>query len=145
MGRLEGETAIITGAASGIGAATARRFVDEGAKVLIIDIDDERGQTLTDALGETARYRHVDVSQEREVHDVVDVAVDTWGRLDCMFNNAGIVGGGARIDTITADDFDRIIDVNLKGTFFGVKHAARVMKSQRSGSIVNNASVSGSH
>ncbi len=143
MGQLEGKTAVITGAASGIGAGTARRFVQEGARVLITDIQDEVGEALAAELGESARYRHCDVIHESEVQGAIDEAVGAWGRLDALFNNAGFVGVSGPVESISSDDYDVTMNVLLRSVFYGIKHAAPVMKSQGSGSILNTASVCG--
>src|SRR6476661_8018969 len=91
-GRVEGKVAVITGAASGIGAATARRFVDEGAQVVVADLQVEAGKALAAELGPAARFAETDVTREEDVAAAVDLAVSEFGRLDVMFNNAGIVG-----------------------------------------------------
>ncbi|TRO47468.1 SDR family NAD(P)-dependent oxidoreductase, partial [Candidatus Bathyarchaeota archaeon] len=91
-GRLEGRVALITGGASGIGEATSRLFVEEGATVLATDIQDGKGETLADALGPDAQYLHADVTSEADVQRAVGYATENFGRLDCMFNNAGIAG-----------------------------------------------------
>jgi NAD(P)-dependent dehydrogenase (short-subunit alcohol dehydrogenase family) len=143
MGRLEGKVAVITGGASGIGKASVQRFVAEGARVVIADIMDERGQALANELGEHAIYLHVDVSQEDDVKAAVDHAIERFGRLDCMFNNAGIGGASGPIDLIPAIGFDITVAVLFRSVFFGMKHAAPVMKAQGSGSIISTASVAG--
>ena len=143
MSRLEGKTALITGAASGIGAATAGIFVDEGSRVLLTDINDERGNRLAQELGDQASYLHVDVSNEKDVESAVNTVIDDWGKLDIIFNNAGFGGVSGPIDEISEEGLDATIGVLFKGVFFGVKHAARVMKKQGHGSIINNASISG--
>ena len=101
MPRLENQVAIITGAASGIGEGTVRKYVAEGARVLIADIQDERGGALAEELGPNTTYFHTDVSQEEDVAAAVSQAVSRWGRLDVMFNNAGFggVGGQSKIST----------------------------------------------
>ncbi|MQY82516.1 glucose 1-dehydrogenase [archaeon] len=142
-GKLEGRVALITGGASGIGEATARLFVKEGAKVLVTDIQDERGQTLTDALEPNADYLHADVSLEDDVERAVRHATETFGRLDVMFNNAGIAGAIGSIEEVSVEAFDETIGVLLKGVFLGIKHAAKIMKAQGTGSIINTASVAG--
>ena len=143
MDRLAGKTAIITGAASGIGAASARLFVAEGANVVIADTQIERGQKLAAELGDAALFQKVDVTREDEVHAAVEAAVKRWGRLDCMFNNAGFGGALGPIETTTVEDFDITFDVLLKGVFLGVKHATPVMRANGGGSIINTASVAG--
>jgi len=143
MRRLDGKVALITGAASGIGEATARLFVEEGSRVLLTDINDERGKRVAEELGDKASYLHVDVSREKEVENAVNAVINDWGKLDIIFNNAGSGGVSGAIDEIPEEGLDQTIGILFKGVFFGVKHAARVMKSQRSGSIINNASVSG--
>ena len=142
LGRLEGKVALITGGASGIGEATARLFVDEGAKVLIADVQDGKGGALAEALGPDAVFRHTDVSLEEDVRAAVEAAAEL-GRLDCVFNNAGIAGAVGPIEEVTVEAFDRTVDVLLRGVFLGIKHAAPVMKAQGGGSIINTASVAG--
>jgi len=143
MGRLDGKVAIITGGASGIGAGTVRRFVEEGAKVLITDLDADKGEALAAELGDAAAFLRTDVSQEEQVAAMIAVAADRWGRLDCLFNNAGFGGALGPISTTTLDDYDLTMDVLLKSVFLGMKHAAPVMTAQGSGSIISTASVAG--
>ena len=142
-GRLEGKVAVITGAASGIGAATARRFVHEGALVVVADVQDDVGRTVVKELGAVARFAHVDVALEEDVAAAVDLAVAEFGRLDVMFNNAGIFGATGSIARSRMDDVDRTIAVILRGAFLGMKHAARVMIPQESGSILSTTSPGG--
>jgi NAD(P)-dependent dehydrogenase (short-subunit alcohol dehydrogenase family) len=141
MGKLDQKTAIITGGASGIGEGAARLFAAEGAEVIIADVQDERGTALANELGAT--YQHADVSSEADVKALVDRAVSTFGRLDVMYNNAGIPGTLGSILDLDVDEFDRLVGVMLRGVFLGTKHAARAMKPQQSGSIINTASVAG--
>lgn len=143
MNRLQGRTAVITGAASGIGAATARLFVAEGANVLIADMNEEQGSAIAAELGPAAAFQAVDVSKEEDVAAAVDHAVDRWGRLDVMFNNAGFGGALGPIEDTTVEEFDITFDVLVKGVFLGMKHAAPVMKRQGAGSIISTASVAG--
>ena len=131
--RLADKVAVITGGASGFGEATARLFVDEGANVVVADIQDDKGQAVADSLGGAARYLHTDVTSEADVAGAVDAAVATFGRLDVMFNNAGIVGASVRIDEIPLEEYEFTMAVLLRSVFLGMKHAARVMKPQRSG------------
>ncbi|MCX2980616.1 SDR family oxidoreductase [Halieaceae bacterium IMCC14734] len=142
-GRLEGKVAAITGAASGFGAAAARRFVLEGAKVVMGDIQDAPGQALADELGDAARYVHCDVTIEEQVANMVDTAVSEFGQLDIMYNNAGIVGSVGPIATTPADEWKRTFDIHVHGTFYGCKHAARVMIPRKAGSIVSMTSTAG--
>lgn len=143
MKRLEGRTAIITGGASGIGAASVRLFVAEGARVLVADMQRERGEALARSLGDSALFRAVDVTREADVKGAVDEVVSRWGRLDCIYNNAGFGGALGPIELTSVEDFDITFDVLVKGVFLGMKHAAPVMKAQRSGSILSTASVAG--
>jgi NAD(P)-dependent dehydrogenase (short-subunit alcohol dehydrogenase family) len=139
MDRLEDKVAVITGGASGIGEASVRLFAAEGAEVVVADVQDERGVRLASELG--AEYVHADVTREEDVEAAVSRAVDTFGRLDCMFNNAGIAGAVGPIESVTVEAFDRTVAVLLRGVFLGVKHAAPVMRAQGGGSIINTASV----
>ena len=143
MGSLDGKVALVTGGASGIGAATVRLFASEGARVLAVDVQDALGEALAKQLGDAVAYQRADVSQEEDVAAAVDRAVRDFGRLDVCFNNAGIGGTVGPIASIPADDFDRTVAVLLRGVFLGIKHAARVMVPQGSGSIVSTASVAG--
>src|SRR5215470_4123585 len=120
MRRLEDRVAVITGGASGIGAASARLFVAEGARVLIADMQDERGMQVAAALGGSAAFRHVDVTREEDVKGAVDEAVARWKRLDCVFNNAGFGGALGPIESTTVEEFDLTFDVLLKGVFLGI-------------------------
>lgn len=143
MDRLEGKTAIITGGASGIGAATVRLFIEEGARVLIADTQTERGEELARQLGDAAAFRRVDVTREDDVRGAVEEVVRRWDRLDCIYNNAGFGGALGSIETTTVKEFDLTFDVLLKGVFLGIKHAAPVMRAQGGGSIISTASVAG--
>ncbi len=146
MARLEGKVAVITGAASGIGEATARLFAFERASVVLADINDERGQKLADEIsstGGTARYVHADVAREADVKAMIDLAVSEHGRLDTIFNNAGYGGTSGPIAEIPVEEFDATVGVLLRGVFLGIKHAAPVMSAQGSGSIISTSSVAG--
>ena len=142
-GRLDGKVAVVTGGGSGIGAGTVRRFVSEGAKVLIADLDAERGQALAEELGDAAAFLPTDVSKEADVAAMIAEATDLFGRLDCLFNNAGFGGALGPIAETSVEDYDLTMDVLLKGVFLGMKHAAPVMSAQGSGSIISTASVAG--
>ena len=143
MKRLKGKTAIITGGASGIGAASVRLFAEEGARVLIADAQTERGEALAKELGDAALFQRVDVTREEEVRSAVDEVMKRWGRLDCIYNNAGFGGALGSIETTTVEEFDITFDVLLKGVFLGIKHAAPAMRASGGGSIISTASVAG--
>ena len=143
MDRLSGKTAIITGGASGIGAATARLFAEEGARVVIADTQEDLGQALATELGDVGEFAKVDVTREDDVSGVIDDCMKRWGRLDCMYNNAGFGGALGSLETTTVEEFDITFDVLLKGVFLGIKHGMRVMRPQGSGSIISTASVAG--
>jgi NAD(P)-dependent dehydrogenase (short-subunit alcohol dehydrogenase family) len=142
-GQLEGKVAVVTGAASGIGAAAARLFIAEGAKVVLADIQDERGKSMVEDLGPNASYQHTDVTDEAQIGAAVNHAVEKYGRLDVMFNNAGKGHVEGLIEDLTPTMFHEVIDVLLGGVAFGMKHAVPVMKKQKSGSIINTASIAG--
>lgn len=143
MGRLEGKVAVITGGASGIGEASVRRFVAEGCKVVIADLQEARGERLAGALGASAAFVRTDVTREDDVAGAIALAQSRFGRLDCLFNNAGYGGVNGPIESIPAQGFDDTMAVLLRGVFLGIKHAAPVMKRQGAGSIVSTASVAG--
>lgn len=141
--RLEGKAALITGGASGIGAAAAELFVREGAKVAIVDIQREAGEALAQRLGEGTFYQDCDVTEESELVAAVDATVERFGRLDALFHCAGIVGSVGPLATTPGEEWRFSIDVLLNGTFYAMKHAARIMAGQRSGSIITMASTAG--
>src|SRR3954465_12057455 len=141
--RLEGRVAIVTGGASGIGAGTVRRFAEEGARVVIGDLDLDGGKRLADGLGDAARFAATDVSAEEDIAALVDFAVSEFGGLDIMFNNAGILGAVGPIADTTGAAWDRPIAVLLRSVYLGMKHAARVMVPRQSGVILSTASTAG--
>ena len=142
-GRLQGKVAVITGASSGIGEATARSFVEQGAFVILGDIQNDLGETLAGTLGGKARYISCDVTREEQVEEMLEEAVKVTGNLDVMMNNAGIVGARAPIDEIKLEEFQRTFEILVTGSFLGIKHAAKKMKGQENGSIINMASTAG--
>ena len=142
-GRLDGKVAVVTGGASGIGEGTVRRFLQEGARCVLADLQDERGEELTRELGAETFFVHADVSDETQVADLVNQAVARFGRLDCMFNNAGILGAVGSIAQTEAAAWQRTMDVLLNSVFYGIKHAARVMIPRGAGTIINTASSAG--
>ena len=141
MGSLEGKVAVITGGASGIGEGTARKFVAEGARCVIADLQLPQAQAIADELGDACIATSTDVANEADVAAIVDLAVEHFGQLDIMFNNAGILGSVGPVAEITAEGWHRTIDVLLTSVFFGIKHATRVMSS--GGVIINTASTAG--
>jgi NAD(P)-dependent dehydrogenase (short-subunit alcohol dehydrogenase family) len=142
-GRIEGMVVIVTGGASGIGAGAARRFAEEGARVVVADLQVDSGKQLVGELGDVARFVEADVAEEADVAAVVDLAVSEFGRLDCMFNNAGILGAVGPISQTPVPAWDRTVAVLLRSVFLGMKHAARVMIPQSSGVILSTASTAG--
>jgi NAD(P)-dependent dehydrogenase (short-subunit alcohol dehydrogenase family) len=143
MGRLDGIRAVITGAASGIGEATTRLFLDEGASVVMADIEADRGARLAAELGDRCRFLRTDVAVEGAIDAAVDLAMTEFGGLDCLFNNAGNPGSIGGIEEIDMATFDRTVAIHLRGMFLGIRAAARVMRPVGRGSIVNTASVAG--
>ena len=147
--RLRDRVAVITGAASGMGKATALRFLAEGASVVMADYNAETGAAaLGDAadqgFGERSRFVRADVAVEDDVEQMIDLAVATFGHLDVVFNNAGVGGAIGPLAETRAEDWDYTFDVLVKGVFLGIKHAARIMVPQgRGGAIINTASVAG--
>jgi len=144
MGQLAGRVAVITGAASGMGLATAERFIVEGASVVIADFNAQSGAAAADRLGEQCRFTKCDVAVEADVAAAIALATDAFGRLDVVFNNAGVGGAFGPITEIDGDDWDETFAILTKGVFLGTKHAARVMIDQGTGgSIINTASIAG--
>ena len=143
--RLEGKVAVITGAASGIGAATAKTYVEQGARVVLGDIQDLPGEALAASLGGSAHavFRHCNVTNEAEVEALVEAAVSEFGQIDVMFNCAGIVGAVGPMSTTPADEWKLTIDIMINGVFYGMKHASRHMKEAGSGSIISMSSTAG--
>jgi len=143
MGRLEGKVAVITGAASGIGRGTVDLFVKEGAKVIAADIQDDKGARLEEELGKSARYIRCDVSQESDIKAAIELAVTAFGRLDCLFNNAGAGGPRLIATEVDAASFDEVMHLHLRAAIFGMKYAVPVMANQGGGSIISTASIAG--
>ncbi|KAL3642714.1 hypothetical protein CASFOL_013529 [Castilleja foliolosa] len=141
--RLEGKVALITGGASGIGEHTAKLFSKHGAKVAIADIQDELGHSVVKSIGPNdSTFIHCDVTNEAHIQNAVDKAVSTYGKLDIMFNNAGIAGPPVLpIADYDKNDFKRVMRVNVTGVFLGMKHVARVMVPARSGTIISTSSL----
>ena len=148
-GRLESKVAIITGGASGMGLATVRRFLQEGASVVVGDLNAENGRAVLEELNAEGyegkvRFTVTDVSIEDDVAAMTELAVDSFGRLDVVFNNAGIGGAFGPITEIEVDDWDATFHILVRSVFLGTKHAARVMLNQgEGGSIINTASIAG--
>lgn len=139
--RLENKTVIVTGGASGISAATVRRFVAEGARVTIADRDVERGPALAAEIGSATQFVATDVTVEEDVATAIARTIDQWGQVDCLFNNAGFGGALGPIGSTSVDDYDLTMDVLLKSVFLGMKHIADHMVERGSGSIINTSSV----
>ncbi|XP_055815363.1 short chain aldehyde dehydrogenase 1-like [Solanum dulcamara] len=141
--RLDGKVAVITGGASGIGAATAKLFVENGAKVVILDVQDDLGRSLCDEIGlEHISYVHCDVTNEKQVEEAIDFAVSKHGKIDIMYNNAGIMGNlSSEITTTDYENLKKVFDINVFGAFLSAKYAARVMIPAKKGVILFTASV----
>jgi NAD(P)-dependent dehydrogenase (short-subunit alcohol dehydrogenase family) len=140
---LSGKVAIVTGGAGGLGGAMVDRFVEEGARVVIADVDDEHGEALAARLGDAAEFRHTDVADAEQVQAVVDATVAGFGGLHVMVNNAGISSSQRRFLRDDFADFERVMAVNLLGVMLGTQRAARHMASNGGGSIVNITSIGG--
>lgn len=146
MNRLTGKTAIVTGGAVGIGRACVERMAEEGAKVAILDVLANEGEALAKVLceaGYDVAYWTVDVTDEAAVKAAVDAAAARFGGLDVMVNNAGISGSPAPTDQVSEADWDRVQAVNVKGVFFGTKHAIPHLRAAGGGSIINLSSIAG--
>jgi NAD(P)-dependent dehydrogenase (short-subunit alcohol dehydrogenase family) len=143
MGRLDGKVAIITGATSGIGLRTAEIFVEEGAKIVIAGRRKAEGEAIEKRLGANCSFRQTDVTEESQMKALVDHAVTRFGRLDCIFNNAGGPAPTGGIEDIPVAGFDAAMALLIRSVMLGMKHAAPVMRRQGSGSIINNGSIAG--
>ncbi|MGM0590266.1 MAG: glucose 1-dehydrogenase [Halobacteriota archaeon] len=146
MNGISGTVALVTGASSGIGRSIARRFADEGAKVTVADVDAGGGAetvSLIESAGGDAVFVETDVSDDADVARMVDTAVETFGGLDFVVNNAGIEGESAPLADQTVENWDRVVDVNLKSVFLGMKHAIPALLDGGGGAIVNVSSVAG--
>jgi NAD(P)-dependent dehydrogenase (short-subunit alcohol dehydrogenase family) len=147
MGRIDGAVALVTGAASGIGAACVARFAEEGAMIAGVDLSPPAGPAWdraakTAKTAKTAAALACDVRDEQSVERMVAVVVEQFGRIDIVVNAAGVAGGGS-VHMLPAEEWDRIVDTNLKGTFFVCKHAISRMLEQGSGNVINIASIEG--
>lgn len=144
MGRLDGKVTIVTGATSGIGRRTVEVFAREGARVIATGRREALGRSLEQTVGkERCLFVRADATQETDVKAMIDAALSTWGRLDCLFNNAGGPAPVGGIETIPVDGFDAAMATLVRSVMLGMKHAAPVMMKQGSGSIINNGSVAG--
>jgi NAD(P)-dependent dehydrogenase (short-subunit alcohol dehydrogenase family) len=145
--RLEGKVAIVTGAGQGIGAATARRMAEEGAKVVVSDVNEETGRAVVDGIGSDAVFVKADVSSLEDVKQLMSATVDAFGRLDVLHNNAGVHETGftpqATSTELAEDVWDKVIAINLKGPWMCSKYAAPLLKDAGGGVIVNAASIGG--
>lgn len=142
MGRVEGKVALISGGARNIGGASARLLVEEGAKVVIGDLLDEEGQALAEELGDSARYVHLDVTSDEDWRAAVALTVAEFGRLDVLFNNAGIFNGGP-LSRYKQSQWQEMLDVNLTGPFLGMRAATDALIAAGGGSIINTSSIEG--
>jgi NAD(P)-dependent dehydrogenase (short-subunit alcohol dehydrogenase family) len=139
-GRLDQKITIITGGTSGIGEATAEVFAAEGARVIIAGRSEKKGEEIAARLGKNVLYQRTDVTREEDIKALIELAVTRFGRLDCLFNNAGGPDRGT-LETVTGEDFDYTMRLLLGSVVFGIKYAAPVMKAQGSGCIINNSSI----
>ncbi|HEY8516325.1 MAG TPA: SDR family oxidoreductase [Candidatus Binatia bacterium] len=148
-GRLENKVAVVTGGGNGIGRATVLRFLAEGARVVVADLNEETGQETLElarraGAGDRVRFVRTDVAREADVEGAVRVATQDFGGIDVMFNNAGVAGAFGPITHLDADDWDYTFAVLVKGVFLGMKHAARAMKAQGTGGVIlSTASIAG--
>ncbi|WP_394121431.1 SDR family NAD(P)-dependent oxidoreductase [Planococcus donghaensis] len=143
MGRLQDKVAVITGGAGGIGKVTAKRFLDEGASVVLVDLFEDALAEAKKELGDNVLTVQADVTKEEDVQKYVDQTVEQFGKIDIFFNNAGIEGKVAPITEQKIEDFDQVMAVNVRGMFLGLQKVLPVMAKQQSGSIINTSSVAG--
>ncbi|MBT9526833.1 MAG: SDR family oxidoreductase [Rhizobacter sp.] len=143
MDRLKNKVAVITGGCSGIGLGTVERFVAEGAKVMVGDIDDQAGAALEARFDGQVAYRHCNVMEETQIEALMAAAVARFGGLDIVFNNAGAGGTPARIDEMTGEGWDRTQSLLLRSVALGIRYAVPHMKARGGGAIINTASIAG--
>lgn len=143
MGRLDGKVAVITGATSGIGWRTAEVFVAEGARIVVAGRRMAEGEALAAQLGSSCVFKQTDVTDEAQVKALIGTALDKFGRLDCLFNNAGGPAQTGGIEGLEVDRFDAAMATLVRSVMLGMKHAAPAMKKQGAGSIINNGSIAG--
>jgi NAD(P)-dependent dehydrogenase (short-subunit alcohol dehydrogenase family) len=143
MGRLNGKIAVITGATSGIGLKTAEIFVEQGAKIVIAGRRAAEGEALAKRLGAACVFRQTDVTQEDQMRALIGTAIDQFGRIDCLFNNAGGPAQTGGIEGLDVDRFDAAMATLLRSVMLGMKHVSPQMRRQGSGSIINNGSIAG--
>ncbi len=143
MGRIENKVAIVTGGASGIGLGIVKKYLAEGATVIFTDINQEKGQEIAAELGEKAIFKVQNVAKEEDWQRVVGETVEQFGQLDVVVNCAGLPPAQQSIEEISLEQFQRVIDVNLTGTFLGIKHGFIAMKKGNGGSIINISSLGG--
>ncbi len=139
--RLEGKVALITGASSGIGAATGELFVAEGAKVVLVGRSEEKGAAIAERLGSAAHYAVADVTREDDIAASVDLTLEKFGKLDVLFNNAGGPVGGKGLDGIDSETIDYGVHLLLSSVMLGIRYAVEPMKANGGGCIINNSSV----
>jgi NAD(P)-dependent dehydrogenase (short-subunit alcohol dehydrogenase family) len=142
-GRLHGKVAVITGAASGIGRGTVDLFVKEGAMVIAADVQDDKGARLEEEYGKALRYVRCDVTKEDQIKFAVELATKSYGRLDCLFNNAGSPGPLENAETVTAESFDAVMHLHVRAAMLGMKYAVPLMRAHGGGSIISTASIAG--
>jgi NAD(P)-dependent dehydrogenase (short-subunit alcohol dehydrogenase family) len=143
MGRLEGRVAVVTGGCSGIGLATVERFVAEGARVLLADIQDAAGAEATRRLGAGVRFQHCDVTRETDIAGAMDAAAAAFGGLDIVFNNAGAAGARLPIEEMTGEAWDATQALLLRSVALGIRYAVPHLRARGGGSIINTASIAG--
>jgi NAD(P)-dependent dehydrogenase (short-subunit alcohol dehydrogenase family) len=148
MGRLDNKVAVVTGAASGMGRASAVRLAQEGAAVVVADLNSQGGELIVSeiaAAGGRAVFQRTDVTREADIEAMIDRAVRQYGRLDITYNNAGVLGALGFIENIKAEDFDRTIAVLARSVFLGIKHSVKPMRKSGGGSIISTSSLAGLH
>ncbi len=141
--RLEGKRAIVTGGASGFGAGIVRKFIDEGARVMVADINGDAAKDFAEVMGWAAIAHRTDVSSSESIAAMVKAAHSEFGGIDILVNNAGVTHLPAALEEVSEEDFDRVISVNAKSVYLTAKHVVPLMKKQKSGAILNVASTAG--